>query len=135
MRLQQVFGNLLQNAAKFTSEGGAVTVRSRDIEPAGVAIDIADNGIGIEQEQFEKIFDPFDQGNPDLARRYGGLGLGMLGHRTAAAANVREALEVAAERAERFDLLISDLQFLTATDGSCFAAWRKQDAGPGKLSL
>jgi CheY-like chemotaxis protein len=34
----------------------------------------------------------------------------MLGHRTAAAANVREALEVAAERAERFDLLISDLQ-------------------------
>jgi signal transduction histidine kinase len=52
-------------------------VRSRDIEPAGVAIDIADNGIGIEQEQFEKIFDPFDQGNPDLARRYGGLGLGL----------------------------------------------------------
>jgi signal transduction histidine kinase len=77
MRLQQVFGNLLQNAAKFTPEGGAITVRSRDVENGGVAVELVDTGIGITPEALEKIFDPFEQGNPDLARRYGGLGLGL----------------------------------------------------------
>jgi signal transduction histidine kinase len=75
-RLQQVFCNLLQNAAKFTPNGGVVTVRSRDSEE-GIVVELSDNGIGIAPEAFEKIFSPFEQGNPDLARRYGGLGLGL----------------------------------------------------------
>ena len=77
MRLQQVFSNLLQNAAKFTPEGGTVTVRSRDTATGGIAVDFSDTGIGIAPEALEKIFNPFEQGNPDLARRYGGLGLGL----------------------------------------------------------
>ncbi|MBV9489367.1 MAG: PAS domain-containing protein [Verrucomicrobia bacterium] len=79
-RLRQAFWNLLKNAAKFTPEGGQVTVRSRNLTEAGeprIAVEITDNGIGIEPEALAKIFDPFEQGSPDLGRRYGGLGLGL----------------------------------------------------------
>jgi len=77
MRLEQVFSNLLQNAEKFTPDGGAITVRSRDLDESRIAVEIADTGIGIKPEALETIFEPFEQGSPDLARRYGGLGLGL----------------------------------------------------------
>jgi signal transduction histidine kinase len=75
--LRQVFWNLLQNAAKFTPEGGAVTVRTRDLEAGGVAVEVADSGSGIGPGLLPKIFDAFEQGGstPLLAR--GGLGLGL----------------------------------------------------------
>ena len=73
MRLGQVLSNLLQNAEKFTPEGGAIAVRSRDLDESCIAVEIADSGIGIEQETLEKIFNPFEQGSPDLARRVAGL--------------------------------------------------------------
>ena len=69
--------NLLQNAEKFTPAGGAVAVRSRDLAGSHIAVEIADTGIGIKPEALETIFAPFEQGSPDLARRYGGLGLGL----------------------------------------------------------
>jgi two-component system CheB/CheR fusion protein len=79
-RLQQVFWNLLKNAAKFTPAGGRVTVRSYNLtggdEPK-IALEVADTGIGMEPAMLAKIFEPFEQGSPDLARRYGGLGLGL----------------------------------------------------------
>jgi len=75
--LQQVFWNLLKNAAKFTPAGGRVTIRSHNPAPDRIAIEIADNGIGIEPESLTKIFDPFEQGGAAVARRYGGLGLGL----------------------------------------------------------
>jgi two-component system, chemotaxis family, CheB/CheR fusion protein len=75
-RLQQVFGNLLQNATKFTSQGGSVSVNSYDSEGLHIVVEIADTGIGIEQEMLTKIFEPFQQGDPDL-EHYGGLGLGL----------------------------------------------------------
>jgi two-component system CheB/CheR fusion protein len=77
MRLEQVFSNLLQNAEKFTPDGGAITVRSRDQGGSRITVKISDTGIGIEPEALETIFEPFEQGSPDLARRYGGLGLGL----------------------------------------------------------
>ena len=40
-------------------------------------MELSDSGVGIELEALEKIFNPFEQGNPDLARQYGGLGLGL----------------------------------------------------------
>jgi two-component system CheB/CheR fusion protein len=76
MRLEQVFTNLVQNAAKFTP-AGTVTVRSRDLGGSCITVEIADTGIGIKPEALETIFEPFEQGSPDLARRYGGLGLGL----------------------------------------------------------
>lgn len=50
-------------------------VRSNQGDQRKVVLEIADNGIGIEPAALARIFDPFNQGNPDLARRYGGLGL------------------------------------------------------------
>ncbi len=75
-RLTQVFWNLLHNAAKFTPEGGTIAVRMRRNEE-GCVVEVADSGMGIEAEALEHIFDAFDQGRPGMARRFGGLGLGL----------------------------------------------------------
>jgi PAS domain S-box-containing protein len=76
-RLTQVFWNLLNNAVKFTPEGGTITVRTRDDSPNRVVVEITDTGMGIDPEVLPRIFDAFEQGEPDVTRRYGGLGLGL----------------------------------------------------------
>jgi len=76
-RLRQVFWNLLQNAAKFTPEGGAITVRSRDREGGGVAVEVADTGAGISPELLPKIFDAFERGTSKTPLGVDGLGLGL----------------------------------------------------------
>jgi anti-sigma regulatory factor (Ser/Thr protein kinase) len=75
-RLQQVFWNLLKNGVKFTPAGGEITIRTRN-DGDRIAIEIADTGIGIEPSMAEAIFTPFVQGEPEITRRYGGLGLGL----------------------------------------------------------
>ncbi|MGI8820263.1 MAG: ATP-binding protein [Chthoniobacterales bacterium] len=72
-RLQQVFWNVLHNAAKFTPVGGAVTVRTSNSAPGQLCIEITDSGAGIEPEQLARIFDAFEQ----LGTRRAGLGLGL----------------------------------------------------------
>jgi signal transduction histidine kinase len=76
-RLQQVFWNLLQNAAKFTPEGGTVAVRSRDRQGGGVVVEVSDTGAGVAPGLLAKLFDPFEQGGAEVGRRHGGLGLGL----------------------------------------------------------
>jgi PAS domain S-box-containing protein len=76
-RLTQVFWNLLNNAVKFTPEGGTIMVRSRDESPARVTVDVTDTGMGIDADVLPRIFNAFEQGEPDVTRRYGGLGLGL----------------------------------------------------------
>ncbi len=75
-RLQQVFWNLLKNASKFTPGGGEITLRSRN-ERDCIVVEITDNGIGIEAGVIPKIFNPFEQADPSIAREFGGLGLGL----------------------------------------------------------
>jgi PAS domain S-box-containing protein len=75
-RMQQVLWNLLRNAIKFTPEGGRVQVRSRD-EGSWVALEVADNGIGIEPQVLPRIFSAFEQADREVAQRFGGLGLGL----------------------------------------------------------
>jgi PAS domain S-box-containing protein len=81
VRLTQVFWNLLNNAVKFTPPGGRIAVRSRREEAAPdgpqLLIEVADTGIGIDAGSLGSIFGAFDQGQPDISRRYGGLGLGL----------------------------------------------------------
>lgn len=76
VRFSQMVANLLNNAAKFTPQGGQVSLRA-ELEPAGVAITIADNGAGIEAEQLERIFEPFIQGPREQGTVQSGLGLGL----------------------------------------------------------
>ncbi len=76
VRLAQVFGNLLTNAAKFTPPGGCIEVLV-DRAPDRVRVSVRDNGRGIPREELRRIFEPFvqvDRG-PDALR--GGLGLGL----------------------------------------------------------
>jgi PAS domain S-box-containing protein len=76
-RLQQVFWNLVKNAAKFTPPGGRVSVTTRNDEAHHVVIEISDNGIGIEPELMPRIFEAFEQGGRTVTSKYGGLGLGL----------------------------------------------------------
>ncbi len=76
-KFQQIIWNLLKNAIKFTHDGGEITVSSSNPLPASLRIVVSDNGIGMEQDIIERIFDPFEQGEQSLQRRFGGLGLGL----------------------------------------------------------
>jgi hypothetical protein len=75
-RLQQMLWNLIRNAAKFTPDGGHIYVRTRD-ERMQVQISVEDTGIGIEPGQIGKLFNAFEQGNQNMTRQFGGLGLGL----------------------------------------------------------
>lgn len=75
-RLAQVIGNLIDNAAKFTPSGGGVRLRL-SVHGGDVAVDVVDDGAGIDRAQLAAIFEPFFQGDQGLARTAGGLGLGL----------------------------------------------------------
>ncbi len=98
-KLKQVLYNLLSNAVKFAADGGAVVLSARalsycqnrwmakEMEVTGVPfhpppsdwveISIQDTGIGIKQEDLERIFKPFEQGDISISRKYQGTGLGL----------------------------------------------------------
>jgi PAS domain S-box-containing protein len=76
VRLEQVFGNLLGNAVKYTVPGGHIAVNvSADGTDAVIRVD--DDGAGIEPALLPRVFDLFVQGNPTLDRPQGGLGIGL----------------------------------------------------------
>jgi signal transduction histidine kinase len=100
VRFKQIVYNLLSNAIKFTPEGGRVTVTARRVSsfefpvsssqpetrnpkpetpksPDFVEISVVDTGIGITAEDMIKLFQPFTQLDPGLARQYHGTGLGL----------------------------------------------------------
>lgn len=85
VRLQQVFWNVLRNAAKFTPVGGEITVGSRLLPDRILEIRISDSGIGMTPEELERVFNRFSQGEHANAfgpHLYGGLGLGLAISRT-----------------------------------------------------
>jgi two-component system, chemotaxis family, CheB/CheR fusion protein len=75
-RLQQVVWNLLNNAIKFTPDGGCVGIRCRG-QNGHVIIEVIDSGIGIEPVAQARIFNAFEQGSWGITRQFGGLGLGL----------------------------------------------------------
>ena len=81
-RLGQVIKNLLSNAGKFTGERGAIKFRAFALEKArdslGVQIEIMDSGIGIKEEERQKLFVAFEQLDGGIRRKYQGAGLGLL---------------------------------------------------------
>jgi signal transduction histidine kinase len=75
-RLEQVLGNLVRNAAKYTEPGGKIEVTAWS-EDGEAAVRVRDNGIGIPTELLPRIFDLFIQGEQSLDRSGGGLGIGL----------------------------------------------------------
>jgi signal transduction histidine kinase len=76
IRLQQVFGNLVGNAIKFTPSGGRVTITLGHSD-RHIQVEIADTGIGIDPASLPTIFEPFWQADPSTKGSREGLGLGL----------------------------------------------------------
>jgi len=105
-RLSQVVTNLLENAAKYTDPGGEIRV-ALERQDNGVTLSVRDNGIGIDAEDLEHVFEPFTQARHAVAGRIGGLGLGL--------SVVRRVLELHGGRIEATSKGL--------THGSEFVAW------------
>ncbi|MCA9637641.1 MAG: PAS domain S-box protein, partial [Myxococcales bacterium] len=77
-RIAQVIGNLLQNAVKYTPKGGHVEVSvAADVAAGEAILRVADDGVGIDAELLDRVFDPFVQADRSLERSASGLGLGL----------------------------------------------------------
>ncbi|MCP3876566.1 MAG: response regulator [Desulfobacteraceae bacterium] len=79
-RFRQVLFNLLGNAVKFTQKGSIkLNIDSKDLNKnlTKVIVSVQDSGIGISEDQVDKIFNPFIQSEDDITNRYGGTGLGL----------------------------------------------------------
>jgi signal transduction histidine kinase/ActR/RegA family two-component response regulator len=76
-KFQQIIWNLLKNAIKFTPQDGEIAISTTNLAPQVLTISVRDTGIGIAPEMMARIFNPFEQGDQSLHRRFGGLGLGL----------------------------------------------------------
>ncbi|MBI2873774.1 MAG: PAS domain S-box protein [Firmicutes bacterium] len=76
VRLAQVFANLLNNASKFTDEGGQISLTARQ-ETESVVVSVCDTGVGIPEDLLPEIFGMFKQGESPVARTQSGLGIGL----------------------------------------------------------
>jgi len=81
VRLRAALENLIDNAVKFT-ERGAVRLDARAASArrgsVKLVVTVSDTGIGLSGAEIKRLFRPFAQANPDIARRYGGAGLGLV---------------------------------------------------------
>lgn len=80
IKLGRIISNLLGNAVKFTDSGEVgleVRLLRTEGERARLAFEVRDTGIGIPQDQLDRIFDDFTQGSDEIGSRYGGSGLGL----------------------------------------------------------
>ena len=75
-RMAQVLSNLLNNAAKYTEDGGQIRL-AVSVEGADVVFRVRDNGVGIPPEMLSRVFDLFAQVGHSLDRAQGGIGLGL----------------------------------------------------------
>src|SRR5258708_5694403 len=80
VRLRAALENLIDNAVKFTDQGGVAleVVPMRGVKgKVGVAFSVSDSGIGITLNEIKRLFRPFSQANVSVASRFGGAGLGL----------------------------------------------------------
>ena len=80
LRISQVLINLINNAIKFTQEGQIVLrvkVGEQHNNMYSISFEVHDTGIGLTQEQIERLFHAFDQADNKISRKYGGTGLGL----------------------------------------------------------
>jgi PAS domain S-box-containing protein len=76
VRLTQVFANLLNNAARYTSPGGQIWLHAYEEENMAI-VSVRDNGIGISPQMLPRVFDIFSQERDAASQRQGGLGIGL----------------------------------------------------------
>jgi PAS domain S-box-containing protein len=111
-RLRQAFWNILSNALKFTDTGGTVIIRSSNPEDHHVRVTVRDNGVGMDAESLERLFEPFDRRPSDRDSRLG-LGLGLTLSKGIVAAH-RGQLSATSEGPGRGSTFFIDLQSVPA---------------------
>lgn len=123
LRLKQVMSNLVSNAMKFTKKGSVyveVKCLEKDNKLGKVRFSVSDTGIGISQENLEKLFDPFDQLDQSTTRKYGGTGLGlticksiieMMGSRVEVESTINKGTTFSFTLTLKSDSAIKDIQF------------------------
>ena len=72
-----IVGQLLENAFKYSPDGGTVSVRARVGRGDWIEVTVEDEGVGIAEGDHERIFDRFFQGEAGDRRRFGGVGIGL----------------------------------------------------------
>lgn len=126
VRLQQVFWNILKNAAKFTPEGGRISVVTREAaNDSLIRLQVTDSGIGMTKDEINRVFLAFSQGDHANAgsgvHRFGGLGLGLAISKMLVDLHGGEitAFSEGRERGSTFQI---DLPLALASDGSEIAS-------------
>ena len=76
LRIKQVLLNLLSNAVKFTDKGG-ITIKLTSDPETGVSLQVIDTGVGISEQDLERVMEPFTQVDSTLSRQHEGTGLGL----------------------------------------------------------
>jgi CheY-like chemotaxis protein len=129
-RLTQLVTNLLNNAARYTSERGSISL-SVKAEQEKIVLRVRDNGRGIEPEHLSRIFDMFVQGRSPEQRLGGGLGIGLALARKIAELH-RGSLEAAsagAGKGSEFTLRLAAAEGKAASDAGAAAALPASGAG------
>ena len=119
-RLVQVLVNLLNNAAKYTNEGGTIRLAVTS-ENGYVVLRVTDTGVGISARLLPKIFDLFTQDDRTLDRAQGGLGLGLtlVSRITELHGGVAEAHSEGRDRGSVFTIRLP-----IVSDGAVAREWR-----------
>ncbi len=119
VRLQQVFWNILKNAAKFTPTKGKISVATR-MEKNELIVKISDSGIGMTEHELSRVFEAFSQG--EQANQFGGLGLGLAISRSLVDAHFgRICAESAGPgKGATFIIALPLLKTISETDGKIF---------------
>ncbi len=76
-KIKQIVLNLLSNAVRYTPRGGRIVLTTEPDGEGGLAVTVADNGIGIPADALRHVFEPFRQVEDEKVRKKGGLGLGL----------------------------------------------------------
>lgn len=106
-KFQQIMTNLIENAAKYSNEGTKVSVKT-DFSccPDYISIKVIDEGIGIKEEDFDKIFMKFSRLDNPLTRKVQGSGLGLYISKTLAAKMGGEINVISSDSGTTFDVLL-----------------------------
>ncbi|MGH9894182.1 MAG: sensor histidine kinase, partial [bacterium] len=76
-KLKELLHNLIANAVKFTEQGTVEVRVVHEPEEDRLRVEVEDTGIGMDKEVLPFVFDPFQQGDSSITRKYGGAGLGL----------------------------------------------------------
>ena len=125
MRLSQILLNLLSNAVKFTPERGTISLEAAVVESNSqsyvLEVKVQDTGIGMSQEQQQRLFQSFEQADASISKRFGGSGLGLVISKNLAEL-MGGGISLQSELGEgscftvRVRLGVSDLQFIERKD-------------------